>query len=96
MRFSLRDPTQLPGARLARPKNVCTTTLEIDDTAVRKAQIRELEQVRRKRDSGRVEAVLSALAEIASSGKGNILAAAVEAARARATPEEHVIDGPRR
>ena len=27
MRFSLRDPTQLPGACLARPQNVCTTTL---------------------------------------------------------------------
>src|ERR1700722_14310320 len=26
MRFSLRDPTQLPGACLARPHNVCTTT----------------------------------------------------------------------
>ena len=26
MRFSLRDPTQLPGACLARPQNVCTTT----------------------------------------------------------------------
>jgi methylmalonyl-CoA mutase N-terminal domain/subunit len=96
MRFSLRDPTQLPGTRLARPQNVCTTTLEIDDAAVRKAQIRKLEQVRRQRDSGRAEAALSALAEIASSGNGNILAAAVEAARARATPEEHVIDGPRR
>ncbi|HWN48718.1 MAG TPA: hypothetical protein VNO18_02630, partial [Xanthobacteraceae bacterium] len=28
MRFSLRDPTQLPGACLARPQNVCTTTAE--------------------------------------------------------------------
>jgi hypothetical protein len=27
MRFSLRDPTQLPGACLARPQNVCTTTI---------------------------------------------------------------------
>jgi transposase-like protein len=27
MRFSLRDPTQLPGACLARPQNVCTTTV---------------------------------------------------------------------
>jgi ABC-type branched-subunit amino acid transport system permease subunit len=29
MRFSLRDPTQLPGACLARPQNVCTTTVQI-------------------------------------------------------------------
>jgi hypothetical protein len=28
MRFSQRDPTQLPGACLARPQNVCTTTLQ--------------------------------------------------------------------
>jgi len=27
MRFSLRDPTQLPGACSARPQNVCTTTV---------------------------------------------------------------------
>jgi antirestriction protein ArdC len=27
MRFSLRDPTQLPAACFARPQNVCTTTL---------------------------------------------------------------------
>jgi len=27
MRFSLRDSKQLPGACLARPQNVCTTTL---------------------------------------------------------------------
>jgi hypothetical protein len=33
MRFSLRDPTQLPGACLARPQNVCTTT---DKTAATK------------------------------------------------------------
>jgi hypothetical protein len=26
MRFSLRDSKQLPGACLARPQNVCTTT----------------------------------------------------------------------
>jgi UDP:flavonoid glycosyltransferase YjiC (YdhE family) len=28
LRFSLRDPTQLPGACLARPQNVCTTTTQ--------------------------------------------------------------------
>ena len=33
MRFSLRDPTQLPCACLARPQNVCTTTVALSDPA---------------------------------------------------------------
>jgi hypothetical protein len=34
MRFSLRDPTQLPGACLARPQNVCTTTVGMIPMAI--------------------------------------------------------------
>src|SRR5690606_28113956 len=60
----------------------------IDNRAVREAQIRRLEQVKRQRDPARVSETLAALHDIARSGKGNILAAAVEAARARATVGE--------
>ena len=62
--------------------------LEIDNTAVRKAQIERLNRVRKERDPKRYEAAIAALAEVAASGKGNILEAAVEAARARASVGE--------
>ncbi|HEX5933643.1 MAG TPA: methylmalonyl-CoA mutase, partial [Pseudorhizobium sp.] len=62
--------------------------LAIDNTAVRAAQIKRLEQVRRQRDPGKVEETLAALSAVARTGNGNLLAAAVEAARARATVGE--------
>ena len=62
--------------------------LAIDNTAVRKAQVKRLEDVRRRRDSKKVEQALAVLAEVAKSGQGNLLEAAVEAARARATVGE--------
>ena len=62
--------------------------LEIDNTAVRKAQIERLKRVRNERDPKRYEAAIAALAEAAASGKGNILEVAVEAARARASVGE--------
>ncbi|MES0003080.1 methylmalonyl-CoA mutase [Mesorhizobium sp. M0051] len=61
--------------------------LEID-AAVREAQIRRLEQTKRQRDPKRVDAALAALGQTAASSKGNILQAAVEAVRARATVGE--------
>ncbi|WP_075997618.1 methylmalonyl-CoA mutase [Salaquimonas pukyongi] len=62
--------------------------LEIDNTAVRKAQIDRLERVRRQRDPKQYEAAISALEKVAESGEGNILEVAVEAARARASVGE--------
>lgn len=62
--------------------------LDIDNAAVRAAQIRRLEDTKRRRDGGDVSKALAALFEIARSGKGNILEAAVVAARARATVGE--------
>jgi methylmalonyl-CoA mutase len=61
---------------------------EIDNTAVRQAQIARLERLRASRDAGRVEAALAALTGAAQSGEGNLLELAVEAARARATVGE--------
>lgn len=63
-------------------------TLEIDNTAVRAAQVRRLEDTKRRRDGEWVRQALDALARVASSGTGNLLEAAVEAARARATVGE--------
>jgi len=62
--------------------------LDIDNAAVRIAQIRRIEETRRRRDTAQVTAALEALTQVAHSGEGNILEAAVTAARARATVGE--------
>ena len=62
--------------------------LEIDNSAVRAAQIRRLEDIRRRRDGKAVSETLAALETVAKSGDGNLLEAAVAAARARATVGE--------
>ena len=59
--------------------------LDVDNTAVRTAQIERLERIRRLRGAGRVEATLAALTNAAKSGDGNLLALVIEAVRARAT-----------
>ena len=63
-------------------------TLDIDNSAVRAAQIRRIEKTRQSRDKKQAEATLARLAEVARTGKGNLLEAAVDAARARATVGE--------
>jgi len=59
--------------------------LEVDNTAVRLAQIERLKKLRAERDEARTQAALAALTNVAATGEGNLLEAAVEAARARAT-----------
>ncbi len=59
--------------------------LDIDDVAVRVAQIARLEELKRERDPKAVETALQALGKCAVSGDGNLLECAVAAARARAT-----------
>jgi len=61
---------------------------EIDNTAVREAQVARLQRIKSTREAGTVEAALAALIECAETGRGNLLALAVEAARARATVGE--------
>ncbi len=58
--------------------------LEVDNAAVREAQIARIKQVKANRDEARCQAALAALTEGAK-GKANLLDLAVEAARARAT-----------
>ncbi|QKC86816.1 methylmalonyl-CoA mutase [Mesorhizobium sp. NZP2077] len=62
--------------------------LDIDNAAVREAQVSRIQRTKRQRDPKRVDAALAALGMTAAGGKGNILTAAVEAARARATVGE--------
>ncbi len=59
-------------------------TLEVDNAKVRRGQIERIERVRATRDEAACQAALDALREGAK-GDGNLLALAVEAARARAT-----------
>lgn len=59
--------------------------LAIDNTAVRSSQIARLEQLKRTRDNEAVQRALAELTAVAKSAEGNLLEAAVNAARARAT-----------
>ncbi|WP_410528305.1 methylmalonyl-CoA mutase [Sinomicrobium soli] len=59
--------------------------LEVDNQSVRRQQIRRLQEVREKRDPEAVKTSLNKLTEGARTGKENLLALAIEAARNRAT-----------
>ena len=62
--------------------------LDIDNTAVREAQIRRLQEVRGGRDEADCNRALDALTRAAQEESGNLLALAIDAARARATVGE--------
>ena len=60
----------------------------IDNNEVRREQIARLERVRAQRDAGRVQRSLQALTAAARTERENLLALAIEAARARASVGE--------
>ncbi|MGL5445875.1 MAG: methylmalonyl-CoA mutase, partial [Rhabdaerophilum sp.] len=62
--------------------------LQVDNAAVRTRQIEKLRQLRTSRDASAVTSALSELENAARSGQGNLLALAVDAARARASVGE--------
>jgi methylmalonyl-CoA mutase len=62
--------------------------LKVDNSAVRRRQIEKLRSLRQDRDAAALERALAALGEAAGSGSGNLLALAVDAARAKATVGE--------
>ncbi|MQY51422.1 methylmalonyl-CoA mutase [Rhodocyclus tenuis] len=62
--------------------------LDIDNNAVREAQIARLQQIRATRDAAAVEAALADLTNCAAGGEGNLLDLAVKAIRLRATVGE--------
>ncbi len=59
--------------------------LEVDNTAVRQAQIARLEKLRANRNQAEVDKWLDAITKSMETGEGNLLELAVEAARARAS-----------
>ncbi len=60
-------------------------TLEIDNTAVRQAQLDRLAKLRANRDPEAVQKALDALTECAKTGQGNLLELSIDAARKRAS-----------
>ncbi len=59
--------------------------LEVDNSAVRDAQIKRLAKLRAERNESECQAALDALTECVKTGEGNLLGKAVEAASKRAT-----------
>ena len=62
--------------------------LKVDNSAVRARQIEKLTRLRAERDERACQAALDQLTHLAKSGEGNLLAGAVDAARAKATVGE--------
>jgi methylmalonyl-CoA mutase len=62
--------------------------LKIENAEVRSAQLAKLERLRADRDQADVDAALHALTNAADGGEGNLLALAIDAARAKATVGE--------
>ncbi len=60
-------------------------TLEVDNTAVRQAQLERLKKLKAERDETKCQNALNALTKCADTGEGNLLALSIEAARARAS-----------
>ncbi|HFC00564.1 MAG TPA: methylmalonyl-CoA mutase [Phaeodactylibacter sp.] len=60
-------------------------TLEVNNSAVRKAQIKQLKKIKATRDEKAVQSALRKITSVAKTGKGNLLDVAIKAARLRAT-----------
>ena len=74
--------------RFAPPESPPPDILQIDNQAVRAAQIARLDALRKARDPQRCAATLAAIEAAARDGSGNLLELSIEAARARATVGE--------
>ncbi len=59
--------------------------LEVDNTAVREAQIRRLKELKATRDNDAVQKALDAITRACETNEGNLLELAIEAAKVRAT-----------
>ena len=69
----------------ASPEEPMIPVLDIDNAAVRESQLKQLSQLKSERDPDAVRQSLERLEKCASSGEGNLLDCAVDAARRRAT-----------
>jgi len=74
--------------RFVRDQEENVDILVVDNAAVREQQVTKLKQIRESRDAAACESALSHLESIAVTGDGNLLEAAIEAARARASVGE--------
>ncbi|MFY8092576.1 MAG: methylmalonyl-CoA mutase [Niveispirillum sp.] len=84
-----RGEEVIVGVNKYRPQNPeKVDVLDIDNTAVRDGQIALLQRIRATRDEAKVRETLAALTQAAAEKSGNLLALAVNAARARATVGE--------
>jgi len=84
-----RGEEVIVGVNKYRPQNPeKVDVLDIDNTAVREAQVALLQRIRATRDEAKVRETLAALTKAAAEKSGNLLALAVDAARARATVGE--------
>jgi methylmalonyl-CoA mutase len=59
--------------------------LDVDNTAVRESQIKRLNELKANRNNAEVKAALEAITESVRTGKGNLLALAIDAAQKRAS-----------
>lgn len=71
--------------RFATSERPDFTILEVDNAQVRQEQVERLQELKRTRHAANVKQALENLARSAGGNAGNLLALAVEAARARAT-----------
>ncbi len=62
--------------------------LKVDNVAVRQLQLDKLKRLKRERDPDAIKKALAALTGSATNGSGNLLALAIDAARAKATVGE--------
>jgi methylmalonyl-CoA mutase len=77
------------GVNKYRPENERPIDiLKVDNSAVRQLQIDKLARLRAERDAKAVDDALAALTRTAAGGNGNLLALAIDAARAKATVGE--------
>jgi methylmalonyl-CoA mutase len=77
------------GVNMYRPEDEAPVELlKIDNAAVRQLQIDKLARLKRERDPRAVADALEALTRSAAGGNGNLLALAIDAARAKATVGE--------
>ncbi|KAJ1827109.1 hypothetical protein LPJ73_008852, partial [Coemansia sp. RSA 2703] len=79
---------KVPGGASDAATGGSVDVLAIDNKSVLRKQIERLEQLRASRDAKQVEQALERLTEATRSGDGNLLALAVDAARARCTVGE--------
>ena len=77
------------GVNFSRPeKDIEVDVLKVDNSEVRARQLSKLQELKGTRDVAATQGALDRLTEAARSGQGNLLAFAVEAARAKATVGE--------